>query len=207
MKIRNYILLFFFFSALPLFAQADSLSVKTQEVISQNDSVSVVTEELVQGPDYKPYDPLSPARAAFYSAVVPGLGQAYNGKYWKIPIVYTALGVGVYFYLNNDKEYDRYRDAYKSRLAGRTDDEFSTEAGQPILTNAALIDAQKFYQRNKEISLLVIVGMNALNIIDANVDAHLQQFNVDENLALKPALNYDRFTGKTGYGVSLNFNF
>lgn len=207
MKIRNYILLFFFFSALPLFAQEDSLSVKTQEVISQNDSVSVVTEELVQGPDYKPYDPLSPARAAFYSAVVPGLGQAYNGKYWKIPIVYTALGVGVYFYLNNDKEYDRYRDAYKSRLAGRTDDEFSTEAGQPILTNAALIDAQKFYQRNKEISLLVIVGMYALNIIDANVDAHLQQFNVDENLALKPALNYDRFTGKTGYGVSLNFNF
>lgn len=197
----------FFFFALPLFAQ-DTLAVKTEEVIvSENDSVSVATEQLIQGSDYKPYDPLAPARAAFYSAVVPGLGQAYNGKYWKIPIVYTALGVGVYFYLNNDKEYDRYRDAYKSRLAGRTDDEFSSEEGQPILTNAALIDAQKFYQRNKEISMLVIVGMYALNIIDANVDAHLQQFNVDENLALKPALNYDQFSGKTGYGVSLNYKF
>ena len=207
MKNRNYIALLFFFFALPLFAQ-DTLAVKTEEVIvSENDSVSVATEQLIQGPDYKPYDPLAPARAAFYSAVVPGLGQAYNGKYWKIPIVYTALGVGVYFYLNNDKEYDRYRDAYKSRLAGRTDDEFSSEEGQPILTNAALIDAQKFYQRNKEISMLVIVGMYALNIIDANVDAHLQQFNVDENLALKPALNYDQFSGKTGYGVSLNFKF
>ena len=208
MRNRNYIVLVFLFFALPLFAQEDTLAVETEEIlVSQNDSISVATEELLQDPDYKPYDPLAPARAAFYSAVVPGLGQAYNGKYWKIPIVYTALGVGVYFYLNNDKEYDRYRDAYKSRLAGRTDDEFYTETGEIILSNDALIDAQKFYQRNKEISMLVIVGMYALNIIDANVDAHLQQFNVDENLALKPALNYDQFSGKTGYGVSLNYKF
>lgn len=208
MKIRNYIaFFFFFFFALPLFAQEDSLAVKQDILLTQQDSISVSTEKIVEGGDYKPYDPLSPARAAFYSAVVPGMGQAYNGKYWKIPIVYTALGVGVYFYLNNDDQYHRYRDAYKSRLSGRNDDEFSSETGQPILTNEALIDAQKFYQRNKELSLLVIAGMYALNIIDANVDAHLQQFNVDENLALKPALNYDHFSGKTGYGLSLNFKF
>lgn len=72
----------------------------------------------------EPINPLSPAKAAFYSAVLPGLGQAYNKKYWKIPIVYVAIGTGVYFYLNNNKEYNRYRDAYKSRLAGFTNDEF-----------------------------------------------------------------------------------
>ena len=195
MRHRNYItLLLFFFFAIPLFAQEDSIAVSPEEIIPES-------------PDYKPYDPLSPARAAFYSAVLPGLGQAYNGKYWKIPIVYTALGVGVYFYLNNDKEYDRYRDAYKSRLAGQTDDEFISETGEELLSTEGLIEAQKFYQRNKEISLLVIVGMYALNIIDANVDAHLQQFNVSEDLSLKPAFNYDQFSGETGYGVNLNFKF
>lgn len=195
MRHRNYIiLLLFFFFATPLFAQEDSLAVSTEEIIPDT-------------PDYKPYDPLSPARAAFYSAVLPGLGQAYNGKYWKIPIVYTALGVGVYFYLNNDKEYDRYRAAYKSRLAGEMDDEFISEEGEELISTEGLIDAQKFYQRNKEISLLVIVGMYALNIIDANVDAHLQQFNVSEDLSLKPAFNYDQFSGQTGYGVNLNYKF
>jgi len=177
---RNYILLLlFFFFATPLFAQEDSISVETERIIPES-------------PDYKPYDPLSPARAAFYSAVLPGLGQAYNGKYWKIPIVYTALGVGVYFYINNDNEYNRYRDAYKSRLAGRMDDEFVSESGEPLISDEGLIDAQKFYQRNKEISLLVIEGMYALNIIDANVDSHLQQFNVNEDLSLKPSRNYDQ---------------
>ncbi|WP_029037033.1 DUF5683 domain-containing protein [Salinimicrobium xinjiangense] len=194
MKIKDLIasLLLLFF-ALQLSAQEDSLLVAPQ----------IVVEE----PTYKPYDPLSPARAAFYSAVLPGLGQAYNGKYWKIPIVYTALGVGIYFYHNNDEQYDRYRTAYKSRIAGRTDDEFSNENGQPLISTNGLIEAQRFYQRNKEISVLVTVGLYALNIIDANVDAHLQQFNVSEDLSLRPSLDYDQFTGTAGYGLSLNFNF
>lgn len=121
--------------------------------------------------------------------------------------MYTALGVGVYFYISNDNQYNRYRDAYKSRLAGRTDDEFSDEFGQPYLSNSSLIEGQRFYQRNKEISLLVLAGLYALNIIDANVDAHLQQFNVSEDLTFKPNFNYDQFSGKTGYGLSLNYNF
>lgn len=198
MKIKDLLfLLILFFFATPFFAQQDSISVRTEELI--------VPEK--EKPSYKPYDALAPARAAFYSAVLPGLGQAYNDKYWKIPIVYTALGVGVYFYINNDDQYDRYRSAYKSRLAGRTDDEFSDENGNPILSTPRLIDAQQFYQRNKEISILVIVGMYALNIIDANVDAHLQQFNVSEDLSLKPSFDYNQFSGRTGYGLSLNYKF
>ncbi|NJX17148.1 DUF5683 domain-containing protein, partial [Tamlana crocina] len=91
--------------------------------------------------------------------------------------------------------------------AGKTNDEFSTEDGRPIVSTNALIEAQRFYQRNKEISVLVTVGLYALNIIDANVDAHLQQFNVSEDLSLKPTLDYDRFSGTTGYGLTLNYNF
>lgn len=188
--IPSLLLLFF---ALQLSAQEDTLLVDPQVVIEE--------------PAYKPYDPLSPARAAFYSAVLPGLGQAYNGKYWKIPIVYTALGIGVYFYQNNDRQYDRYRAAYKSRIAGKTTDEFSNDNGQPLISNQGLIEAQRFYQRNKEISVLVTVGLYALNIIDANVDAHLQQFNVSEDLSFKPTLDYDPFSGTPGYGLTLNYNF
>lgn len=179
----------------------------TSILAQEQDSVTVSTEQVLRGTDeeFRPYDPLAPARAAFYSAVLPGLGQAYNGRYWKIPIVYAALGVGTYFYISNDNEYHRYRDAYRIRLAGGTNDEFSDENGAPLISDSGLQDAQEFYQRNKEVSLLVLIGLYALNIIDANVDAHLQQFNVSENLAVKPAYNFNTFTGKTDFGLSLNF--
>ncbi|MBN4047200.1 hypothetical protein JYU05_01485 [bacterium AH-315-P13] len=154
-----------------------------------------------------PINPLSPAKAAFYSAILPGLGQAYNKKYWKIPLVYAALGTGVYFYLNNDKEYKRYRDAYKRRLAGFTDDEFYGSGSTPSISNDALIRAQRTLSRNREVSILITIGIYALNIIDANVDAHLLQYNIDENLALKPHFNFNELDATTNLGLTLNFNF
>lgn len=147
----------------------------------------------------KEIDPLRPAKAAFYSAVLPGLGQAYNKKYWKIPVVYVALGTGIYFYLDNNKEYNRARDAYKRRLAGFTDDEF-----QGSYTDDGLREAQKTLRRNKELSLLVTVGLYALNIIDANVDAHLLQYNVDDNLSFKPHYKIDEFNNKGSVGLTMN---
>jgi hypothetical protein len=149
-----------------------------------------------------PIDPLAPARAAFYSAVLPGLGQAYNKKYWKIPIVYAGLGIGMYFYLDNDKEYKRYRDAYKRRLAGFEDDEFFG-----TINDDGLREAQKTLRRNKEISLLVTIAIYALNIIDANVDAHLLQYNVDDNLSFKPHYKINEFDNTSDLGLTVNFKF
>ncbi|GAA4269900.1 DUF5683 domain-containing protein [Hyunsoonleella aestuarii] len=160
----------------------------------------------------EPINPLSPAKAAFYSAVLPGLGQAYNKKYWKIPIVYVAIGTGVYFYLNNNKEYNRYRDAYKSRLAGFTNDEFyldgqGNQLSTPRVSDDGLLRAQKLFRRNKELSLLVTIGIYALNIIDANVDAHLLQYNVDENLSLAPHYKLNQIDATGNLGLTLNFKF
>ena len=152
-------------------------------------------------------DPLAPSRAAFYSAVLPGLGQAINKKYWKIPIVYAALGTSIYFYTSNDKNYNRYRNAYKRRLAGYTDDEFYGFGNIPLLSNEALIRAQKTLRRNKELSLLITVGLYALNIIDANVDAHLLQYNMDKNLAINPFIDFDTPDTSAQLGLSINFNF
>lgn len=146
-------------------------------------------------------DPLTPAKAAFYSAVLPGLGQAYNKKYWKIPLVYGALGTSIYFYVDSNKKYHQYRDAYKSRLEGSVTDDLA------FLDNNRLIAGQKFYQRNRDLSALVTLAFYALNILDANVDAALIQFNVDENLSVRPILYPNDVTLKTNVGLTFNYSF
>ena len=171
---------------------------QNEEVIPQKkDTLIVESNSQVR----ETIDPLTPSRAAFYSAILPGLGQAYNKKYWKIPIIYAALGTGIYFYIDNTNEYKRYRDVFKRRLAGFTDDEFQG------ISDEALIRAQKSLSKDREISLLVTVGIYALNIIDANVDAHLLQYNVDENLALQPHFKINEWDMTTNLGLTLNFNF
>jgi len=140
---------------------------------------------------------LAPSKAAFYSAVFPGMGQVYNKKYWKLPLVYGALGTTIYFYISNNKKYHLYRDAYKRRLEGFTDDNYT------YLDNTRLIAAQKFYQKNRDLSALLTGLFYILNIVDANVDAHLMQFNINDKLTLKPDLYRNEFTTKQDLGICL----
>jgi hypothetical protein len=163
----------------------------------------------------KRINPLAPSKAAFYSTILPGLGQAYNKRYWKIPIVIGAIGAGIYAYKYNDDLYDRFRTAFKRRKAGFTDDEFydingsGIVPGSPDLSDSALQDAQERYQRDRDLALFITLGLYALNIIDANVDAHLKQFNVDDDLGLdiKPYLEYTPIYGDPNYGVALTIKF
>ncbi len=190
---NNFLNIFFLIFATALFAQtADSLTVQKEErVIVVNDSILPKEE----------YNPLAPAKAAFYSAVVPGLGQVYNKKYWKIPIIYAGMAAGVYFYKQQDDEYNRFRDAYKRRLAGYDDDEFQG------ISDDRLINAQKSAQKNKSISIIVTVAFYLLNVVDANVDAHLRQYEVSEDLSLQPNFDYNQFNAKPQYGMSLTYRF
>ncbi|MDX1326759.1 MAG: DUF5683 domain-containing protein [Arenibacter sp.] len=163
----------------------------------------------------KGINPLAPSKAAFYSAVFPGLGQIYNKRYWKVPIVYAAIGTGVYAYTYNDDLYNRFRTAFKRRQAGFTDDEFydlgtpNPPGSPPDFSNQALENAQERYQRDRDLWLLVTIGMYVLNIVDANVDAHLKQFNVDDDLSLdfKPFLDTDALTANPVYGMALTIKF
>jgi hypothetical protein len=178
----------------------------TSSIVAQTDTTSVL--KLSTQPkslkaeskfEANPFDANAPAKAAFYSAVLPGLGQAYNKSYWKIPLVYGAIGASTYFYIFNNNEYNRYRDAYKSRLAGFEDDEFFG-----VLTNENLIDAQKQFRQNKEYSLLFIIGFYILNIIDANVEAHLNQFNVSRDLSVSPQIKPNHITRKPEFNLTFN---
>lgn len=151
------------------------------------------------------YNPLAPATAAFYSAVLPGLGQAYNKRYWKIPLVYAGIGAGIYYHLENKKDYKRFRDIYKRRLEGYTDDEYYGDGDTPRVSNKRLRDAQRTAQRNKDLSIAVAIGFYLINIIDANVDAHLKQFNISEDLSLQPHIGIDPVQFHSTYTLSLNF--
>ncbi len=146
-------------------------------------------------------DPLSPAKAAFYSAIFPGMGQAYNKKYWKMPLVYAAIGTSTYFYIWNQKNYNEYRDAYKRRLAGYRDDKFS------FLSDDRLLTGQRFYQKNRDLSALITAAFYVLNIVDANVDAHLRQFNVSDNLSFEPGIFPDDIHNRQNIGFTLNYRF
>ncbi|MBK0370837.1 hypothetical protein I5M07_13455 [Flavobacterium sp. SE-1-e] len=164
---------------------------------TKKDSISVAEDSLPR----LDIDPLTPAKAAFYSAILPGLGQAYNKKYWKIPLVYGAIGTSMYFYIDNNKKYHDVRDAYKRRLEGYNDDDFE------YLDDDRLIAAQKFYQRNRDLSALFVVGFYVLNIIDANVDAALIQFNVNDRLSFKPNVYTNDVTFKPNVALTFNYNF
>jgi len=164
---------------------------------SQQIDTAIVAKDTIK---LKEIDPLRPSKAAFYSAILPGLGQAYNKKYWKIPLVYGAIGTSLYFYIDNNKKYHNYRDAYKQRLLGLPDK-------YDYLDDSRLIAAQRFYQRNRDLSLLVTVGFYILNIVDANVDAHLIQFNVSDKLSFQPEVYTNEFNYKPNLGLTFNYKF
>lgn len=177
--------------AVPAFSQTEA-EVK-DVIVTQQDSTLLKNYTI---------DPLAPSKAAFASAILPGLGQAYNKKYWKIPIVYGGMGLSIYYYSWNHKKYHEYRDAYKDKLAGRP-----VEGKLAPLDEERLIAGQKFHQRNRDLSMLITVGIYILQIVDANVDAHLMQFNVNENLSLRPQLQQNEIDYKHNMGLSLSYQF
>ncbi len=168
-----------------------------------NKKIRIAKREERRIKNIRPYDALAPSKAAFYSAIIPGLGQAYTGKYWKIPIVYGALGTGVGIALWNRNQLNDVRDVFKDRLRGVPNENLS------FLDEEALVRAQRTFRQQQELSILITIGIYALNIIDANVTAHLQQYNLNENLTLAPKvqINQTDLFPNVNYGLALKYQF
>tara|TARA_B110000091_G_scaffold212992_1_gene261080 strand:- start:2983 stop:3579 length:597 start_codon:yes stop_codon:yes gene_type:complete len=197
-SLKNIIFLFYiaFFSA-NLFAQKDSTNVKIKDRKGKG------TIETTQGL----YNPLSPSKAAFYSAIFPGIGQAYNKKYWKTPIVWAALAIPTYYYQLNNSDYKRYRRAYKLRRNGLPD-EFTDSFGNTSVSIETLETAQKQLKQNRDMSLLTGVILYVLQIVEASVNAHLIQFNTDDNISFKPAVLMDPIRIETPtVGLTIKYSF
>lgn len=146
----------------------------------------------------------SPKKATIYSAVLPGLGQAYNKKYWKIPLVYAAIGGCVTAAVINHGNYDLRKQELKYRV------EFGSPQSQKFssFTDGQLLESSNYYRKWRDNMIIFSCVAYALNIIDANVDAHLFNFNVDEDLSLNwsPYL-YSPEINKPVSGISLTLRF
>lgn len=168
------------------------LSIYSFHLFSQNDSIKI-KDFKVEGKLFVAegeYKPLAPAKAAFYSAILPGLGQIYNKKYWKAPIVWGAMAIPTYYYIQNNSDYKRYRVAYKLRKTG-FQDEFTDDNGVSTVSLETLERAQTQLRENRDLSLLSGVILYVLQIVEASVNAHLLQFNTDDNLSFKPTIVQD----------------
>ncbi|MCU7618530.1 DUF5683 domain-containing protein [Chryseobacterium sp. PBS4-4] len=148
---------------------------------------------------------LNPTKAGLYSAVLPGLGQFYNKKYWKIPIVWGAVGAGVGIALWNQNQYKKYREYYIAKLNG-TPNEFIDQ--RPYLDKIALGNAQDRSKRQRDYAIAITGLIYILNIVDAVVDAHLYEGRKDPDLTFTPAVIYDDFgNNPPKTGLSLSFKF
>ena len=158
---------------------------------------------------YKSNQKPLPARASMFSALVPGLGQAYNGDYWKIPIFYTGLGVCIYCLSSNQTQYNRYRDIYTRLREGTYEGGLSEE-------NVKWYRDQ--YRRFRDYSIIATVLVYALNVIDANVFAHFSTFDISDDITfnVEPALinpitpmgnNVASNTAGQQFGFQMNLKF
>jgi len=125
-------------------------------------------------------------KTATYLGFVPGLGQIYNKKYWKLPIVYAGFGVIGYFAISNRNEYRMFADAYSCKLA-EDPDKPETKCENPLAqkyTEDALKANRDYYRRNMELSFVIMGVWYILQILDSTVDAHLYNWEVDDNLSV-----------------------
>lgn len=148
-----------------------------------------------------------PRKATILSAVLPGAGQIYNKKYWKLPIIYGAMGALIYSIDFYQGESELYEKAYNYSIDGD-----STTKPASLKPDFASLGSQAFkkerdaMRNNRDLSILILAGVYALQIIDANVDAHLKEFDVGDDLSMRiqPKFNYNPYTQKLNSGIGLN---
>jgi hypothetical protein len=152
----------------------------------------------------------SAKKAVIMSAILPGLGQAYNKKYWKIPIIYAGFGTLIYFIHNNGTEYRNFRDAYNIVSAGDTANFMNNS--YVVRYNANLNQLQEgrnYYRRNLELSYIFSGVLYILQILDASVDANLYDFDVSDDITLRfePVTSDHYLASRPSPGLTLRFKF
>lgn len=150
----------------------------------------------------------SPRKAAIRSAILPGWGQIYNKKYWKLPLVYGALGTTAAVFKFNLDWYRRTRFAYRVLANNDTANYANVHPELKLLVEGnytnALQNARDEYRRNVDYSVLFFILFWGINVVDATVDAHLKAFDVSPDLSLKFKAGYSDMAGLAGFGIVLH---
>ena len=196
----------------------------SNSIYSQQDTLKMPADTVAVKKKAKKKKVLSPDKATFFSAVLPGLGQIYNRKYWKLPILYggiAGLGYAIGF---NTKYYRKYKAAYRDFIIQDPNNKSYLEFLPPTWTeedldnpqNAswfqnALDNKKNYYRRYRDLSFIGMTLLYVLNLMDASVDAHLSTFDISDDLSLRvdPVLMdpYPSVYSKSGGGVKLSIKF
>lgn len=230
--LRISIVLFFLFVWQGVSAQEDKIEIaeaenavevpdsSVQTVLHTADSLSLISSKM----KYEAFKP-NPTKSVIFAAVCPGLGQIYNRKYWKLPIVYGAFMGCLYAVTWNNKNYKDYSVAYRDIVLDDPEADPSTwhQSWQNLLPSGVdpasrindtnfhntLKRRKDYFRRYRDMSIIITVGVYALSIIDAYVDAQLFDFDVTPDLSMRiepimtPATDYSSRT----YGVNCSIKF
>jgi hypothetical protein len=161
----------------------------------------------------------SPRKATIFSAVIPGLGQVYNKKYWKVPIIYGGFATLAYFIVTNNNYYVTNKNDYRvindststnSLLYQSTVNRLTLQYPGATLPqiSAAVLSARDYYRRNRDLCYILSGILYIMNVVDADVDAHLFYFDVSDKLTLNWKPTFYQATNFKNYpGLSLKLNF
>jgi hypothetical protein len=142
---------------------------------AQSDNSGKIVKDTIEVESHSPHK-------ATLLALAPGLGQIYNKKYWKLPIVYAGFGVTGYFAITNGQEYKKYRDAYTCAVT--LEDACTNELAEKYSADD-LQTIRDYYRRNMELSYIIMGAWYVLQMLDATVDAHLYYWNVNDDLSVR----------------------
>jgi len=192
---KNILLIVLFFSF-----RADDTGATAQAPVTKNDTNTIVTAS----DSSKAIKKFNPRIATIRSAMLPGLGQIYNKKYWKLPLVYGALGTtaGVYFF--NVKNYRLLKQAvvYLSDTIPSNNNLIDPQFSNLSLN--AIRSYRNSFRQNIDYSVLFFILFWGLNVVDATVDAHLKAFDVNDNLSLELKPGFSPLSNTNGISLVLN---
>jgi hypothetical protein len=184
-------------------------SLSTSAVVAQTDTTTIVKESSATAQTIAIRKRYNPRKATLFSAALPGLGQIYTKQYWKLPILYAGVGVLGYFIIDNNRNYIIWRDRY---ITQRTASESKLELPIVFPTTGTAIpldrlkQAKDYYRRNRDFTVILSGLAYALNIVDANVTAHLKDFDLSDDLSLSVQPSVDQAAGLPVTGVSLTLH-
>jgi hypothetical protein len=205
--LKSIFFLFFLFAATKVFAQKDTLILKDTGSIQKNKK-GVVKKEKTKIFSIDTSKPYNPRVAILRSAILPGWGQFTNKKYWKMPIVYGALGTTAYIFVRNIKQFREANSSYKNAIDGDTsNDKLIPEPYYSVRSNPDRIkNFRNEVRQNVDYSVLFFIAFWGLNVVDAAVDAHLKTFDVSDNLSLQIKPGYSPMANTNGMSLVLDIH-
>lgn len=189
----------FFITFLPLFYS---------EINAQEKKDSIATDVKIVGDSSqkKTAKIFDPRKATRRSAILPGWGQIYNKKYWKLPLVYGGLGVTAGVFVYNVKNYKLLRLAYIYKTDKDSTNDQLIDPRFKNLSEGAIRSYRNSFRQNVDYSVLFFLVFWGLNVVDATVDGHLKAFDVNDNLSLQLKQGYSPLANTTGVSLVVDIH-